>query len=377
MEYIAILILSIYTLLVCVFIAGFYFYKKSTLQKPNAKHGFSILVPFRNEAPQLKALLLSLSKLDYPSELYEIILINDESTDDYKTVLSRFKSMSFQCIEAIPYSQSPKKDALETGIKNAKHPWIVTTDADCLVPKYWLQMFNQFIEKNNSVFIAAPVKFLSGPSLLSNLQQLNLFSLMGSTIGSFGLNKPIMCNGANLCFSKAVFFEVNGYEGTNTVASGDDVFLLEKMQNRYPKKVHYLKSLKSLVITLPEKSWTSWMHQQLRWASKTPAYTNPFTKLTGIVVFLMNISVLILLILAIFGNLNWVFFYKVVSVKTIVDVLLIFQTAHFYKSYRILKYVPVFVLFYPLFVVFLSFLAPFKTYHWKGRHIRPSKLPVK
>ena len=83
-----------YCLAIIVLIYGFT--KVNTIQytgvKPKTK--FSIIVPFRNEAENLPVLLESLSKLNYPMELFEVILVDDESEEVFSVQCSVF---SAQC----------------------------------------------------------------------------------------------------------------------------------------------------------------------------------------------------------------------------------------------------------------------------------------
>ncbi len=236
---------SFYIILIGAFILGFAKLPDFKLSNLSPKIKFSVIVPFRNEVANLPVLLNSFSNLTYPTIFFEIILVNDESSDNFKTTIDAFKkghpTLNLQVINKVRKSNSPKKDALNTAINLANFDWIITTDADCKVPKTWLTSFNEFIQKNNSLFIAAPVLFKKQNSFLFHFQSLNFTSLIGATIGSFGIKMPFMCNGANLCYNKKAFFKVKGFEGNKKIASGDDVFLLEKMIKHFPKKVHYLK----------------------------------------------------------------------------------------------------------------------------------------
>ena len=252
MIYIAILISIIYSALIVAFIIGF---KKLEIFKNGnsaPKNTFSIVIAFRNEAKNLPTLLQSLSKLQYPTNLFEILLVNDNSTDEFELIIADFMKLYPQ-IHITLYNNkektnSPKKDAISLGIKQSQFEWIVTTDADCIIPVKWLQAFNHFIEEKKPLFISAPVKFKNENSFLFHFQNLNFMSLIGSTIGSFGIKKPFICNGANLCYSKKIFIELNGFSGNEAIASGDDIFLLEKMIEKYPAKLHYLKIEEATVL---------------------------------------------------------------------------------------------------------------------------------
>lgn len=374
MIYISILISIIYLSLILAFIYGL---NKSVIVKnKNAapKNRFSIVIPFRDEANNLPELFRSLSALNYPSELFEILLVNDDSRDNFSLILAAFSkqnpTLNLRLLQNVRKTNSPKKDAINTAINVAKFEWIVTTDADCVVPKLWLQLFNQFIDDEKPVFISSPVKFISQNSFLFHFQNLNFISLMGSTIGGFGIDKPFMCNGANLCYQKATFYDVNGFEDNHNIASGDDIFLMEKMLKAYPKKVKFLKSDENIVETNAENTWKLFINQQIRWASKSASYTSFFAKYVGIVVFSENLLLLILGIFALLIPQFWIYFVLIFTLKIIVDFILIAQTSVFLKSTKSLKYFLLISLLYPFFIVFTGCLSAFKNYDWKGRSFK-------
>ena len=374
MIYISILISIIYLALIVSFIGGFE--KVKLIKNKNAvpKNSFSIIIPFRNEAHNLPNLLNSLSALKYPVELFEIILVNDDSEDGFTEIIEKFTkqhpALNLYLLQNNRKTNSPKKDALNTAINVSNFEWIVTTDADCLVPKLWLQMFNQFIEVEKPVFISAPVKFCTQNSFLFHFQNLNFTSLMGSTIGGFGIDKPFMCNGANLCYNKDAFFKLNGFEENTNIASGDDIFLMEKMFKAYPKKVKFLKSDENIVETNSENTWKLFINQQIRWASKSASYTNLFAKFVGIVVFLENLILLVLGVYTLLFPQFCIYVLLVFTAKIIVDFILIAQTSLFLISTKSLKYYLPVSLLYPFFIVFTGCLSAFKNYEWKDRSFK-------
>ncbi len=374
MIFVSIIISISYFLLIMAFIIGMN--KSAVVKNKNAapKNRFSIVIPFRNEALNLSDLLQSLSELNYPSDLFEILLINDDSKDNFTSIIEKFRkqhpNLNLRVLQNERKTQSPKKDAINTAINSAIFEWIVTTDADCTVPDLWLHLFNQFIEDEHPQFISAPVKFIAQNSFLFHFQNLNFISLMGSTLGGFGLKKPFMCNGANLCYHKDAFLKLKGFEDNNHIASGDDIFLMEKMFNAFPEKVKFLKSDEVIVQTNAENNWKLFLNQQLRWASKSASYKSLFAKSVGIIVFLENLMVLILGIFVLLFPEFWIYFTLVFAAKIIVDFILITQTSIFLKNTKSLKhYLPVSLL-YPFFIVFTGCLSAFKNYEWKGRSFR-------
>jgi hypothetical protein len=270
-------------------------------------------------------------------------------------------------MENLRSSRSPKKDAITTAVNAAKFDWIVTTDADCKVPIDWLLLFNQIIEEKQALFIAAPVKFRAEKSFLYHFQNLHFTSLMGSTMGGFGLKKPFMCNGANLCYHKETFVKLNGFEGNTAIASGDDVFLLEKMFRSYPDRTTYLKSTDAIVETQSAQSWRLFFNQQVRWASKSTAYKNTFGQLVGIIVLLTNLMLIVFGLSSILFSHFWKFFLALLILKSIVDFALIFRTSCFLRASKSLKFFVGVSLLYPFFIVFIGFSSLFRTYTWKGR----------
>ena len=198
----------IYILFIGQLIYGFNRMKRFSKKEFIPKTSFSIVVPFRNEKENLPNLLHSISLLNYPKDLVEIILVDDDSDDEFRIQNLEFR---IQMIKNVRKSNSPKKDAIETAIQIAKHDWIITTDADCLVQKDWLTIYDQYIQKNEVEMVASGVCYVPKKGFLSAFQNLDFLSLQGATIGSFRINQPFMCNGANFAYSKHFFRELKGF----------------------------------------------------------------------------------------------------------------------------------------------------------------------
>ena len=371
-----IIISLIYFILIIWLIIGFDSLKEFNTGKNNNKTKFSIIIPFRNEQDKLPELIKSLNKIDYPVNCFEILFIDDDSTDNSVAIILKNikKELDYQLLKNIRETNAPKKDAINLAIKNAKHQWIITTDADCEVPVKWLEVLNGFIKQNQAVFIAMPVGYKANDSLLEQFQKIDFMSLMASTIGGFGNKKPIMCNGANLCYLKSVFKEVNGFKNNQHIASGDDVFLMEKMHQNFPDKVHYLKSDKVIVYTKPEKTINGLLQQRIRWASKSSKTRNNLVKVIGLIVFSINLlmSVFIIYSFSLYfvnGTINY-WFFALFLLKIILDYLLINRCYTFYKEKLKVKYYLFTALLHPFFMSAIPLLSVFTKYDWKGRRFR-------
>ncbi len=340
-------------------------------EKTIPSNNFSIIIPFRNEAENLPALLKSFSQLDFPVDQFEILLVNDDSSDDYQSIIDEFivenPDFQFTLFQNIRNSLSPKKDAIETAIAKARFEWIITTDADCIVPKKWLMNSDAFIQNNPVKMIVAPVAYTIENKFLDHFQNLDFISLQGTTIGSFGINHPFMCNGANLCYTKQAFKTVNGFEGNDEIASGDDVFLMEKILKAFPNQVQYLKNFESVVKTRPQPDLTSLLHQRIRWAAKMGSTNYLFGKIVGIIVFMANIYWILLLFLALFQQISWQYVGLFFLVKLNVDFVLLYSTTEFFREKESMRKYLYSSFIYPFFSVYVAVASLFKGYSWKGR----------
>ncbi len=372
MTLIAITITILYLILIASLIYGFDKVEDFYLKDLKPKTKFSVIVPFRNEEHNLPALLASIAKLNYPTAMYEVIFVDDDSEDGSLKVLHTFKSHKdhahdFSILKNARVSKSPKKDAITLAISKAKYDWIVTTDADCVLPKFWLDGFDEFIQLQQPECIVAPVTYSRTNRFLFRFQLLDILSLQGSTIGGFGIHKPFLCSGANFAYSKQIFERVNGFEGNDTIGSGDDIFMLEKIAKALPENVKFLKCEQSIVQTLPQPSFDTLVSQRIRWAAKTGSYRNLFSKLVGIIVFLMNGGLLVFGLLAIVGIINPTSFLYLLVIKFGIDFLMIFKTANFTNQKDVMTSYLFAFLMYPFFTVYIVFSSVFKGYKWKGR----------
>lgn len=327
------------------------------------KTSFSIIVPFRNESENLPVLLESFSKLNYPTNLFEVILVDDESEERLQNLDFRFQ---IRTLNNIRFSNSPKKDAIATAMKIVKTNWVITTDADCVVPENWLLTLDNFIQMNPVSMIAGAVTYDSQYTFLHHFQQLDLASLQGATIGSFGIKKGFMCNGANFAYTKSFFQELKGFEGNSAIASGDDVFLLQKALSKYPEKVAYLKSQHTIVTTKPADDWKTLFYQRVRWASKTTSYQSIFGKRLGLLVFLMNFGLIYCFVLMILGIFPYFFIGLLFIIKFGIDTVLIQQTNKFLTKHKI-RHLLLSSLWYPFFSTAVALYCLFGKYEWKGR----------
>jgi biofilm PGA synthesis N-glycosyltransferase PgaC len=377
----SITLIIVYLLLIGLLIYGFDKVDDFKFQDLPAKTKFSIVIPFRNEAKNLPKLLASIIALNYSKSLFEVILVDDDSEDDSVAIIEKILNTksskknfaiidNIRIIKNIRTSNSPKKDAITAAITVSKFNWIITTDADCILPTFWLDTFDEYIQTKNPNCIVAPVRYQGKNSFFNRFQTLDILSLQGATLGGFGLGRPFMCNGANFGYQKSVFKAVDGFKGNNEIASGDDLFLLEKFINRDSGKVNYIKSIDAVVTTNPVKHFPDLIHQRVRWASKTSRYKSWFAKGVGIIVLLGNLVCLALIPAVILEYATLKIAIALFIIKCCIDFLLLFKISRFLKQETLLLSYLFSSLLYPFFSVYIVLLSLVKSYEWKGRSFK-------
>lgn len=357
------MILVIYLLTIGWLVYGFSKINDFEVNNISPKTKFTIVVPFRDESKNLPVLLDSFSKLNYPIHLFEVILVDDDTTPVFQLPSLKFNA---SIIKNNRLSKSPKKDAITKAIQLVITDWVITTDADCVVNENWLLTLDQYIQSHDVSMIAGAVTYDCKPTFLHHFQLLDFTSLQAVTIGSFGLGKGFICNGANFAYKKSFFQALEGFKGNDQFASGDDVFLLQKAMSKFPEKVHYLKSKDTIVITKPLNSWKALFHQRVRWVSKTSSFQSYFGVLLGFVVFLVNVTWIFSIEFSLFGTLTFwgmIFFFVV---KFFADFFLIYKANQFLNEGK-LFYKVFGCLLYPFFSTGVALYSLSGKYEWKGR----------
>jgi poly-beta-1,6-N-acetyl-D-glucosamine synthase len=332
------------------------------------KRFLSIVVPARNEEKNIALLLNALSQQTYPAYLYEIIIVDDFSKDNTAGIARSFSSTNLIVIQpAVSSELSSKKRSIEAGIMKARGELIITTDADCIPGKNWLETINHFYVKNDAAFIAAPVKFSHDNSLLQLFQSLDFLTLQGITAASVSSNFHTMCNGANLAYKREAFEIVNGFHGIDKVATGDDMLLMHKIWKQCPDKTLYLKNKEAIVTSEPMPGWKDFFMQRKRWASKTLVYDDYRIIVVLAFVYLLNCSFVALVLASFFNGFFWWYVFVFILIKTIIELPFVNSVAKFYNEQSLVKYLFFFQPLHIFYTVFVGLMSQFGKYEWKGR----------
>ena len=367
--YITIGLLILYSFLILHYRAGWRDLKPFSQTSHESLIKISVIIPARNEEENIGKLLSSLEKQTYPTHFFEVIVVDDHSTDETGAVVNRY---SFAKLIKLGFDDinSYKKKAIETGIAAASGDLIVTTDADCIVQENWLKTIAAFKEKANAVFIAAPVVIEYKSTLLQTFQALDFLVLQGITAASVQKRIHNMCNGANLAYERKVFFEVNGFAGIDHIASGDDMLLMQKIARHFPGKISYLLSKDAIVATQSVKKWKEFFSQRIRWASKATNYKDIKIFCALFLVYFFNCTLLALFITGFWTPLLWLGLAGILIVKIIIELLFIYPIAKFYDKQKLLTLFPFFQPLHIVYTVIAGWLGVFGSFEWKGRRVK-------
>lgn len=339
----------------------------------------SVVVAARDEEKNISHCIKSLLIQDYPVDKYEIIIVDDFSSDKTAELIKIFESSVtnlkylFSSANEQGHIISYKREAIQTGISASKGEYILLTDADCTVPTSWITTYSEQFMKEDCVFIGGSVIISDeNQNILTSFQGLDMIGMMVITGAGYQSGNQLLANGANMGFSKQVFKELGGYTQFPQKASGDDMFLLHHFHQHYPKSIRFLKTLSAVVVTQPEHSIKSLLGQRIRWASKNNAYKEMNINFSLSVLFIVSLTIVILGILSVLqASIFFPMFCVLYIFKIFSDYLLQREAIRFFNKRKLEKYFFISQNIHTLYIAWVGIMASlFPVYQWKGRKVR-------
>jgi Glycosyltransferases, probably involved in cell wall biogenesis len=362
-------VIAFYLVMIAAFIAGYYRILEHK-PIPSQHHSFiSIVICLRNEEQNIANLFESIRALCYPTDLFEIVAVNDHSTDNTEIELDhqRQQHCNLRIINLLQESEG-KKAALSAGVAAACGNIIAITDADCSLPPNWLENINNLTNAKADV-VCGPVAY-SPKTFFEHLAAVEFASLSAAGIGAAGVNRPIFCNAANMAFRKEVFTEANLHQ--EQTPSGDDVFLLHYAKQHH-KNIRFISGLDCLVVTNADRNIKDFLNRRKRWGSKARHYTDTTTKQVAIVVSLTNVAILTCAATAILNHAYWRLAIALFASKMMLDYGLL--SVHF-RANGIKKWAKYFFLcaaLYPIYITFTAIGSTTSKFTWKERRYNDPK----
>ena len=347
-----------------------------TLLKMNSKNNnqqktASIIISARNEGSKLTKLINLLMNQTYPKELYEVIIVNDRSTDNTLNILQRlskkYSNLKYINHSIVPIDWAPKKWALNKAIELSSNDFIIQTDADCIVKKTWIETI--MLEFGDNIgFVCGLSPLISTNKLLNEVFFIDSIAQDAFAASCINFEIPLTCTGRNIAYSKKAFYKAGGFDNISHFISGDDDLLLHKISNLTNYKTTFSLDINSLVISEAPKSLNKFIQQRLRWASKSFAYYSldssielklmlPFIYCVNIfclftIIQFINTPILILL-------LPWV-------IKTIADWIIVYRMMSLYNFQFSKTIFFIISLFHPIYISVFGLIGPlYKNIKWK------------
>jgi len=329
----------------------------------------SIIIPCRNEEKNIGNCLQAILKQDYSSSLIEIIVADDYSEDNTKEVAERTllnSNYSWKYVK-VEYSFSNKKKAIEAAILCSSGELILVTDADCIAQEKWISTIVSMYEQHHYQMICGPVSLIREETICEKYQSLEVAGL--SVLAGAGIfsNNPLLCNGANIAYTRKAFDAVGGFKNIDSTPSGDDTLLLFKMRKQFPGQIGFAKSKNTIIYTQAQPSWHQFIQQRIRWASKGFTSQNTLNSLVSLVVFVTNFLLFMYMLSSlVYFSINWVFI-TCLFLKFTIDFLLLTCATEFFDKKRLLLYFIICEFITIVYVSWVGLTASFTGYSWKGR----------
>lgn len=347
-----------------------FFFRRLAFYVPPVKsssqeYAVSVIVCARDEAENIAKNLPGVLVQDYRSS-HEIIVVNDNSTDETKFILDEFRR-SFKNLNPVPLTQEAKmipgkKFPLSIGIKSAKYEIVLLTDADCVpASEHWIQKMQDAYCDDKEIVLGYGA-YQKRPGMLNKIIRFETFHSALQYFSYALAGMPYMGVGRNLSYKKDLFFKHKGFSSMNHIPSGDDDLFINLVATKTNTAIVIDKDAHTL--SEPHKSWSSWQKQKGRHYTTAKYYKAKHKFLLGLYSFSQMLIYPFGIAAAIFFNW-WI-------VLAIYGIRLITQAFIFYKSMRKLNekdlwpfffFFDVWMFFYYLLFVPALWRKPKKTWN--------------
>ena len=370
------LTLILYTLFITMCVFGWFSVKIYKVAENHLNITISVVICCKNEQENLPFLLHSIES--QVLDIEQIIFANDNSTDETLKILQDF-SKKFPNIKFFTTNGFGKKNALKEAMQLVENEYVITFDADCVVPQNYFLLVKNFLAQNQpdlmigGVFFGeqrVAIRLHSGNkkqrqrgSFFFNLQALEFASLIASCVSTALAGIPIMCNGANLAFRKEIWQNAENQLVENEV-SGDDVFLLHYVK-KIGGKILFIKEKNAFVETFAAKNFKEFLRQRQRWASKSRSYSDKQTIFVALLVFMINFLLLFSAVVAFFSATIFKLFLFAFFFKMLLDSILLVPFLTFTNQKKLIKYIPILSIIYPFYIIFTAIFGIFGKIKWK------------
>ncbi len=332
----------------------------------------SVIVPARNEEDTIRRCLDCLLKQDYPSYLFEIIVVDDRSTDRTAAIVDKIRAehptVRLVQIDQVPDGVAPKKHAITRGIERALGSIIVTTDADCIQPAGWLSGMIRYFEPGVGV-VVGHTRYTKPRSWFQGLQAIDYLSHRIISAGAIGNGEIISGTGSNLAYRGEVWREIGGFGDSDALVSGDDDLFLHRVKRLTDWKIVAATTEDTFVETEPVPSVNAFLRQRARWASKLTGYNiglKPFLFAAGA----LMLGVMVVLPLIVLMPRRMAAFVPLIAAKMAVDYRVMNKGTEKLGQRDLMKYFWVGDVVHSYYIMISAIWGVFGRFTWKGTTYR-------
>ena len=336
-----------------------------TIRENTVEHAVSVVICARDEADNLVKNLPGILVQNYKST-HEVVLVNDNSTDESKYVIDEFKR-SFKNLNMIELTQealmiSGKKFPLSMGIKSAKYEIVLLTDADCVpASENWIQKMQGTYNDDIEIVLGYGA-YHKQPGLLNKLIRFETFHTAIQYLSYALAGKPYMGVGRNLSYKKNVFFRNKGFSSINQIPSGDDDLFINQVANS--KNTAIIIDPETHTLSQSKQSWGEWMSQKYRHYT-TSKYYKPIHKfLLGLYSFTLFFLYPLLITSMLF--FNWWIALSIFCVRLIIQAYVYFKTMKKLNEFDLFPWfllLDIWMFFYFIFTAPALWKAPRKNWN--------------
>lgn len=340
------------TLLNILYYIGYFsFATAKPSSPPGRKIPVSVIVCAKNEAENLKRFIPLILNQNYPD--FEVILINDASTDETLDIMEEFqqkdprvKIVNVQNNEAF---WGKKKYALTLGIKRARNHHLLFTDADCAPESaFWIENMSAHFQQNKSIILGYGGYFKEKLSLLNKLIRYETLFTAIQYFSYARLGFPYMGVGRNLAYTSHEFYAQNGFATHLHVRSGDDDLFVNQAATR--ENIALCFDISSITRSIPDSSFKNWLDQKRRHISTAALYRKEHKLLLG-TFFVSQFLFWILFFILLISQTFWQAVVIIFTIRLLIQYIVFYQSARKLDELDLVWLVPVF----DFFLVFLQF----------------------
>lgn len=339
-------------------------FNKEKESNPEVKLPVSIIICAKNEVENLTKFLPSVINQEYLD--FEIVLINDASTDSTLAIMESFKE-KHDNIKIVDVKNNEafwgnKKYALTLGIKAAKNEHLVFTDADCKPKtKFWIREVASKFSANKTIVLGYG-KYDSKKSFVNLLVRFETLLTALQYFTYAKLKSPYMGVGRNLAYTKSEFFKTNGFINHIQVRSGDDDLFIQEASTKH--NTTFTINPDSFTISNPALTLKEWFRQKRRHVSTSSYYKFKHKFFLGIF-FISKLTFYVLTTLLYF-LFSWKLITPVIAIYFITFFIVFGISAKRFEEKKLVFFLPILEIFLLLFQFSIFISNTFsKPTHWK------------